>query len=121
MTSWYYLGLGTYLEGSEDIDEAKGRATTFSTEGRAFAVVAAFSVYRASPKCKSGRKTVRFDDNRASLVVVAEYDSRATLVASIHGKWGEGETFSESLVSGIRLLLWRIEYVDEVGEEDGAL
>ena len=34
---------------------------------------------------KSGRKTVRFDDNRASLVVLAEYDSRATLVASIHG------------------------------------
>ena len=38
-------GLGYYLERSEDFDEVEGRATTFSTEGRAFAVVAALSVY----------------------------------------------------------------------------
>ena len=35
----------SYLERSEDVDEVEGRATTFSTEGTAFAVVAAFSVY----------------------------------------------------------------------------
>ena len=34
---------------------------------------------------KSGGTTVRLDDDRASLVVLDEYDSRATLVASIHG------------------------------------
>ena len=33
------------MERSEDDDEEKGRATMFSTEGRAFAVAAAFSVY----------------------------------------------------------------------------
>ena len=39
------LDLGSYLERSEGVDEVEGRATTFSTEGRAFAVVAAFSVH----------------------------------------------------------------------------
>ena len=38
-------GLGYYLERSEDVDEVEGSSTTFPTEGRAFAVVAAFSVY----------------------------------------------------------------------------
>ena len=37
--------MGPYLERSEDVDEVEGRATTFSTEGTAFVVVAAFSVY----------------------------------------------------------------------------
>ncbi len=37
--------MGSYLERSDDVDDVEGRATTFSTEGRAFAVVAAFSVF----------------------------------------------------------------------------
>ena len=39
------LGLGSYLERSEDVSEVERRAKAFSTEGRAFVVVASFSVY----------------------------------------------------------------------------
>ena len=39
------LGLGSYLERSDDVNEVERRAKTFSTEGRAFVVVASFSVY----------------------------------------------------------------------------
>ena len=67
---------------------------------------------------KSGRKTVRFDDNRASLVVLAEYDSRATLVASIHGLYIRVNWDPTDGGNSFPLNLWKIMCRKKWGQRD---